>query len=85
MEKYFGLPPAQGLYDPQFERDACGVGFVANLTGQPSHDIVIKGITVLSNLEHRGATGSDVNTGDGAGILVQLPHRFLLKAAKRLA
>ena len=82
MGKYFGLPPAQGLYDPQFERDACGVGFVANLTGQPSHDIVIKGITVLRNLEHRGATGSDVNTGDGAGILVQLPHRFLLKAAK---
>ena len=81
MGKKFGLPDKQGLYDPQFEHDACGVGFVANVKGIKSHDIIVKGITVLTNLEHRGATGSDANTGDGAGILIQLPHQFLVKAA----
>ncbi|NWJ96344.1 MAG: glutamate synthase large subunit [Chloroflexi bacterium] len=78
-----GLPLKQGLYDPQYEKDACGVGFVANIAGTRSHDIIHKGITILSNLEHRGATGADAHTGDGAGILLQLPHQFLLKAAEQ--
>jgi glutamate synthase (ferredoxin) len=74
-----GLLPKQGLYDPQFEHDACGVGFVVNIKGQKSHEIVRQALTVLNNLEHRGATGSEPNTGDGAGILLQLPHKFLQK------
>lgn len=75
------LPPKQGLYDPQFEHDACGVGFVVQMKGLASHEIVQQGLQILCNLEHRGACGSEVNTGDGAGILVQLPHRFLQKVA----
>src|SRR5205823_1517797 len=75
------IPPRQGLYDPQYERDACGVGFVVDVKGRKSHDIVRKGIEILVNLEHRGACGCEKNTGDGAGILVQTPHRFLSKAA----
>lgn len=71
-----GLPPAQGLYDPRHEHDACGVGFVANIEGEKSHDIVQKGIQVLINLTHRGACGCDPATGDGAGILIQIPHTF---------
>jgi glutamate synthase (NADPH) large chain len=67
----------QGLYDPAFEHDACGVGFVANIHGEKSHDVVAKGIAVLVNLEHRGACGCDPETGDGAGLLVQVPDRFL--------
>ena len=63
-----GLPPRQGLYDPSFEHDACGFGFVVDLKGAASHDIIRKALQVLSNLEHRGATGSEKNTGDGAGI-----------------
>src|ERR1700722_1902444 len=66
----------QGLYDARFEHDACGVGFVADLPGRRSHDIVAKGLTVLRNLDHRGAKGSDPDTGDGAGILTQIPDRF---------
>ena len=65
-----------GLYDPIFERDACGVGLVANVTGLKTHDILDKGIEVLVNLAHRGATGSDPLTGDGAGILIQIPDKF---------
>ncbi|MDX6206103.1 MAG: glutamate synthase large chain, partial [Frankiales bacterium] len=72
----FGSPPAQGLYDGLHEHDACGVAFVADITGTQSHDVVAMGITALNNLEHRGATGSEENTGDGAGILVQLPDSF---------
>ncbi|MEM7794950.1 MAG: glutamate synthase subunit alpha, partial [Cyanobacteria bacterium P01_C01_bin.118] len=75
------LPVKQGLYDPQFEHDACGVGFVVQIKGLASHDIVAQGLKILCNLEHRGACGSEVNTGDGAGILVQLPHRFLKRVA----
>ena len=71
-----GLPQKQGLYDPQFERDACGVGFVVNIKGKKSHQIVQQALTVLDNLEHRGATGAEPNTGDGAGILIQIPHTF---------
>jgi len=72
----------QGLYDPQFEHDACGVGFVANIKGEKSHDIVLKGLQVLQNLTHRGACGCDPLTGDGAGILMQVPAEFLAKEAK---
>jgi hypothetical protein len=70
-------PPAQGLYDPRFEHDACGVAFVATLTGDASHDIVAKALTALRNLDHRGAAGAEANSGDGAGILLQVPHGFL--------
>ena len=73
------LPPAQGLYDPRNEHDACGLGFVANIDGRPAHDIVRKGLEILVNLHHRGACGCDAETGDGAGILIQIPHRFLAK------
>lgn len=71
-----GLPPRQGLYDPQYEHDACGMGFVVNVKGNKSHEIVRQGITVLVNLAHRGASGAEECTGDGAGILLQTPHRF---------
>ncbi len=76
MEIPAGLPRAQGLYDPRHERDACGVGFVAHIKGRKSHDIVEKGLTILNNLTHRGATGADPLHGDGAGILVQIPDAF---------
>ena len=72
-----GLRRRQGLYDPANEHDACGVGFVASIRGEKSHDIVSKGISLLVNLEHRGACGCDPETGDGAGLLVQIPDRFL--------
>ncbi|WP_346292718.1 glutamate synthase large subunit [Sphaerothrix gracilis] len=75
-------PPAkQGLYDPRFEHDACGVGFIVHMKGKPSHNIVQQALTILLNLDHRGAVGAEPNTGDGAGILLQIPHRFLQKAA----
>ncbi len=74
------FPSAQGLYDRAFEHDACGVAFVATLTGVPSHDIVTHGLTALRNLEHRGATGSEASSGDGAGILIQVPDAFLREA-----
>ena len=70
------LPQAQGLYDPRFEHDSCGVGFIVNVKGVKSHDVVEKGIRALKNLEHRGASGTEVNTGDGAGVLIQTPDRF---------
>jgi glutamate synthase (NADPH) large chain len=79
-----GLPKKQGLYDPQFEHDACGVGFVANIKGKKSHEIVKQALTVLMKLDHRGAVGSETNTGDGAGILIQMPDAFLRKACKEL-
>ncbi|MEU1805154.1 glutamate synthase large subunit [Streptomyces sp. NPDC019937] len=70
-------PARQGMYDPRNEHDACGVGFVATLTGEASHELVEQALTVLRNLEHRGATGSEPDSGDGAGILVQVPDAFL--------
>ncbi|WP_211750187.1 glutamate synthase large subunit [Paenibacillus sp. Marseille-Q4541] len=82
--RHTGLPPKQGLYDPQFEKDACGMGFVANIKGVPSHDIVSHALTMLSNMEHRGGQGSEPNSGDGAGILIQIPHQFFTEEAERL-
>ena len=79
-----GVPPAQGLYDPAHEHDACGVGFVVDIAGRRSHAIVTQALTVLKNLLHRGACGCEVNTGDGAGILIQMPHRFLQRECGRL-
>ncbi|MGH7822300.1 MAG: glutamate synthase subunit alpha, partial [Candidatus Binatia bacterium] len=70
------LARKQGLYDPAFEHDACGVGFVVDVKGGRSHDIVEKGLEILRNLEHRGACGCDPLTGDGAGLLLQIPHAF---------
>lgn len=78
----YHLPPAQGLYDPTMEKDACGVGFVAHIKGAPSHQIVIDADTILQNMDHRGACGCEPNTGDGSGIMVGLPHKFLRKVAK---
>jgi glutamate synthase (NADPH/NADH) large chain len=79
-----GLPPKQGLYDPQYEHDSCGTGFVVNIKGVASHGIVEQALTILDNLAHRGATGSESNTGDGAGILLQMPHAFLVKECTSL-
>jgi glutamate synthase (NADPH) large chain len=76
-----GPPPAHGLYDPRHEHDACGVGFVVHVKGRKSHAIVRQALRVLMNLQHRGACGCEVNTGDGAGILVQMPDKFLRKKA----
>ncbi|MFN0078397.1 MAG: glutamate synthase large subunit [Prosthecobacter sp.] len=76
-----GLPEKQGLYDPQNEHDACGVGFVCHMKGKKSHQIVSDALTILENLDHRGACVEE-NTGDGAGILIQAPHKFLVKVAK---
>ena len=70
------LPAAEGLYSPEHEHDACGVGFVAHIKGIKSHSIIEKAVDVLKNLAHRGATGSDPETGDGAGILIQIPDAF---------
>ena len=72
------IPEQQGLYDPINEHDACGVGLVVNINGEKSHSIVEKGLQVLENMVHRGAEGAEKNTGDGAGILVQIPHEFIL-------
>lgn len=79
---YKHFPAKQGLYDPQFERDSCGVGFVCNINGQKSYNIIDLGLRVLKHLAHRGAVGADPKTGDGAGILIQVPHEFLLKECK---
>ena len=77
MTKLRTPPEKQGLYDPAFEHDACGVGFVVNVKGKKSHQIVKQALQILLNLDHRGACGCEANTGDGAGILLQTPHRFL--------
>ena len=77
-------PPQQGLYDPQFEHDSCGTGFIANIKGLASHQIVEQALTILEKLAHRAATGSETNSGDGAGVLVQMPHAFLVKECAAL-
>ena len=77
-------PEAQGLFDPAFERDACGVGFIANLKGAKSHQVISDALKMLCNLEHRGAVGADPLAGDGAGILIQIPHAFLKDECAKL-
>jgi glutamate synthase (NADPH/NADH) large chain len=77
MTRFSTSPTAQGLYDPTAEHDACGVAFVVDIAGRPSHDIVDDGLTALRNMEHRGASGSEPDSGDGAGILIQVPDEFL--------
>lgn len=78
------LPEKQGLYDPRFEHDSCGVGFIANTSASQSHRIIADGLNILKNLTHRGAAGCDPETGDGAGIMIQVPDRFLRKKCERL-
>ncbi|HVA76799.1 MAG TPA: glutamate synthase large subunit [Candidatus Binataceae bacterium] len=83
MHNRSSLPEREGLYDPAHEHDACGVGFVVNIKGERSHDIVAKALQVLDNLTHRGACGCDPSSGDGAGILIQIPHEFLSREAAK--
>ena len=78
-----GRPAKQGLYDPWFEHDACGVGFVVDMKGRKSHRILQNALQVLTNLDHRGASGAEPNTGDGAGVLLQTPHKFFQEACKK--
>ena len=75
-------PAPQGLYDSNNEHDSCGVGFIAKIDGKKTHDVVRKGLNILENLTHRGATGFDANLGDGAGILVQIPFDYFRKEYK---
>lgn len=82
--KHNGLPDKQGLYDPYYEHDSCGVGFVCHIKGIVSHDCIRNGLKVLDRLSHRGATGADPKTGDGAGVLIQVPHEFFLKKTSEL-
>ena len=79
---YKGIPKKQGLYDPQFEHDACGIGFISNIKGEASHNMITRAIKILKNLTHRGGVGSEPDTGDGAGILIQMPHEFMKKVCK---
>ncbi|MBI4471041.1 MAG: hypothetical protein HY646_00125, partial [Acidobacteria bacterium] len=81
---FSAIPPRQGLYDPQFEHDSCGVGFVADIAGRRSNSIVRQSLRVLINMLHRGAKGCEANTGDGAGILLQIPHEFLKEECQEL-
>jgi glutamate synthase (NADPH/NADH) large chain len=73
-----------GLYDPSFEHDACGIGFVANIKGNKGHQIISDALTVLENMEHRGACGCENNSGDGAGIMIQTPHEFFFEECLKL-
>ena len=84
IKQNFRLLESSGSYDPKLEHDACGVGLVAKITGEATHEIVTKSLEALCNLEHRGASGADPETGDGAGILLQLPHDFLVSEGKKL-
>src|ERR1700728_2815272 len=77
-------PPAQGLYNPQYEHDACGVGFLAHMKGQASNRIVLQALEMLENMNHRGACGCEPDSGDGAGIMVRLPDGFLRRKCKEL-
>ena len=80
----YGAPKKQGLYDPQYEQDSCGVGFVADIQGRRSHQIVLDADQLLRAMDHRGACGCETNTGDGAGLLTALPIEFLRKVNQRL-
>src|SRR5260370_32842836 len=84
LREHTWRPPAEGLYDLSQEKDACGVGFIANIKGHKSHQIVSDAIDILCNLEHRGAVGADPRAGDGAGILVQIPHSFFERKAAEI-
>ena len=89
LRRFSARPPiparraAQGLYDPALDKDSCGVGFIADIKGRKSHQIVEDALHILLNLEHRGAVGADPRAGDGAGILVQIPHKFFAKEGRR--
>src|ERR1041384_5043789 len=78
-----GVPEANGLYDPRLDKDSCGVGFIADIKGRKSHQIVEDALSIVCNLEHRGAVGADPRAGDGAGILTQIPHKFFVKEGKQ--
>lgn len=82
MTKYSNLPKKQGLYDPKFEKDNCGIGFIVNIKGIKTHNLVEDAIEILKNLKHRGGIGNEKNTGDGAGILTQIPNKFMQKVCK---
>ena len=84
MENFTEQKGPLGLYDPQFEHDACGLGVVANIKGRKSNKILRQALVVLRNMDHRGGQGADMNSGDGAGILLQLPHTFLVKECAKL-
>src|SRR5467141_856886 len=84
LREHSWRPPAEGLYDPALEKDSCGVGFIANIKGKKSHQISCDAINILCNLEHRGAVGADPRFGDGAGILVQIPHGFFKRKAAEI-
>src|SRR4051812_50089931 len=84
IQEHNSRPPAEGLYDPALEKDSCGVGFIANIKGKKSHEIVSDALSILCNLEHRGAVGADPRAGDGAGILVQIPHAFFKRKAAEI-
>ena len=84
LDRTLRVPDPQGLYHPQNEHDACGMGLVASIRGEKSHDIIRKGLEVLLNLTHRGAAGCDPETGDGAGILIQIPHVFFARECGEL-
>ena len=79
-----GTPLGAGLHDPSLDKDSCGVGFIADIKGRKSHQIIEDALRILCNLEHRGAVGADPRMGDGAGILVQIPHKFFVKKAKEI-
>jgi glutamate synthase (ferredoxin) len=81
--RFASAPAKQGLYDPWFEHDSCGVGFVVDMKGRKSNQILKQAIQILKNLDHRGAAGSEANTGDGAGVLIQMPHDFLKEVCKK--
>ena len=72
------------LYDSRNEHDACGIGFIVNIRGEQSHDIIVKGIQILINLTHRGACGCDPDTGDGAGVTIQVPNKFFVKECAKI-
>ncbi|GHH98935.1 glutamate synthase large subunit [Neobacillus kokaensis] len=84
MKPSFNLPIKQGLYDPKHEHDACGIGFIANFRGEISHQMIQQGLSMLCRLEHRGGNGSDPDTGDGAGVMIQIPHKFFQRECSQL-
>ncbi|XP_035224158.1 glutamate synthase [NADH], amyloplastic-like [Stegodyphus dumicola] len=80
--EYHGLPPPKGLYHPQFEKEACGVGFIVNINGKASHKLIVDAATISKRMEHRGACACDNSTGDGAGVMAAIPHSFYSQVLK---